>query len=265
VSNAQDGGRPEGPTAASSVADHLATHILEKLEPGSSLPSEADLASQYKVSRLTVREAVKMLAGRGLLELARGRRAVVREPDGSVFGDFLVALIQQDPKGIFDLVEVRKSLEIQSATLAAKHASRPGVAAIEAALRGMREAEAELRDGSGADEAELRFHRSDIGFHEALALASGNRVLIYMFEAMAVPLQESFYISRRGHELRGHTLEDTVSAHERILQAVMQGNGRKAAEAMRSHLENTERDIRAAMAMMAGPRGRTEPPPLSRG
>lgn len=86
-------------TAASSVADELLALIMGQLAPGASLPSEADLAERYDVSRLTVREAVKMLAGRGLLELARGRRAVVREPDGSAFGDFLSSIIQYDPKG----------------------------------------------------------------------------------------------------------------------------------------------------------------------
>jgi GntR family transcriptional repressor for pyruvate dehydrogenase complex len=247
-------GGPEGPTAASSIADHLAAHILEQLVPGASLPSEAELAQQYQVSRLTIREAVKLLAGRGLLELARGRRAVVREPNGSAFGDFLTTLIQHDPKGIFDLVEVRKSLEIQSASLAAKHANRAAIAAIEAALQGMRDAEAEWQSGRDPVASELRFHEFDMGFHEALALASGNRVLTFLFEAMSAPLQESFHISMRGHEIRGHTFADTVDAHERILQAIVQGNSRKAAEAMRSHLENTERDIRAAMSLLSSGR-----------
>ena len=61
-------------TAASTVADELLSLILGELAPGASLPSESDLAQRYDVSRLTVREAVKMLAGRGLLELARGAK-----------------------------------------------------------------------------------------------------------------------------------------------------------------------------------------------
>jgi DNA-binding FadR family transcriptional regulator len=86
-------------TAASNVADALVGIILGRLSPGDALPSEAELANQFSVSRLTVREAVKMLEGRGLLELARGRRAVVREPDGAAFSDFLVSLIRNDPRG----------------------------------------------------------------------------------------------------------------------------------------------------------------------
>ena len=84
-----------------------------------------------------------------------------------------------------------------------------------------------------------------------MPLASGNRVLGYLFEAMSVPLREGFFISRRGHEQRGHTLIDTIAAHERILDAIRAGNGRAAADAMRFHLKDTERDIRAALAQLS--------------
>lgn len=220
--------------------------ILTTMSPGASLPSEAELAERYAVSRLTIREAVKLLAGRGLVVLARGRRAMVREPDGSAFADFLTSVLHNDSKGLFDLVEVRMSLEVQSATLAAKRASRAGLAAIESALQGMRDAESAADDSS-----EERFHNFDVGFHEAVALASGNRVLGYLFEAMATPLRQGIQISRRGHANRGHSLRDTVEAHERILDAIRAGNSRAAGEAMRLHLKDTERDIRNALSMMA--------------
>ena len=242
-------------TAASTVADELLSLILGELAPGASLPSESDLAQRYDVSRLTVREAVKMLAGRGLLELARGRRAVVREPDGSAFGDFLTSLVQYDPKGLFDLVEVRAALEIQSVTLAAKKASRAGLAAIENTIDAMQSAAHDLRSGRDVEAAERRYHDADVGFHEALALASGNRILTYLFEAMASPLQESFYLTRRGHDLRGHTPEHTIAAHQAILKFVREGNARGAAEAMRTHLDDAERDIRLALGTRtSGPR-----------
>lgn len=241
--------RPDHASAADAVADDLANEILTELTPGASLPSEAELAERFAVSRLTVREAVKLLAGRGLLDLARGRRAVVREPDGAAFADFLTSMLHNDSKGLFDLVEVRQSLEVQSATLAAKRASRAAIAAIESALQGMRDtAEAAMGDDP---EADRRFHDFDVGFHEAVALASGNRILGYLFEAMASPLRQGIQISRRGHANRGHTLLDTIEAHQRILEAIRAGNGRAAAEAMRLHLKDTERDIRNALSSMA--------------
>lgn len=242
--------RPDHPTAAQTVADALARLILSELAPGSTLPSEAELAANYDVSRLTIREAVKLLEGRGLLAIARGRRAVVREPDGAAFADFLTSLIRYDSKGLFDLVEVRLSLEVQSAILAAKRATRAGIAAIESELQGMRDTLGP-RGQAMTGEQELAFHTHDVGFHEAVALASGNRVMGFLFEAMAQPLREGFFISRRGHEQRGHTLHDTVEAHQRIVDCIKAGNGRAAGEAMRLHLKDTERDIRVALAQLA--------------
>lgn len=233
-------------TSADAVADDLADEILTRMSPGASLPSEAELAERFAVSRLTVREAVKLLAGRGLLELARGRKAVVREPDGSAFADFLTSIIRSDAKGLFDLIEVRLSLEVQSATLAARRTSRAGVTAIENALDGMR-AVAGPGGMLETEEDADRFHRFDVGFHEAIAMASGNRILSYLFEAMADPLQQAFAISHRGHASRGHTTLDTIAAHQRILDCIRQGNPRAAAEAMRLHLKDTERDIRSAV------------------
>ncbi|MGV8831143.1 MAG: FadR/GntR family transcriptional regulator [Devosia sp.] len=242
--------RPDQPTAAGAIADDLAKMILGELAPGSSLPSEAALASRYTVSRLTVREAVKLLEGRGMLEIARGRKAVVREPDGAAFAHFLTSIIRYDPKGLFDLVEIRLSLEVQSATLAAKRASRAGIAAIESEMQGMRDTIAEPGQATSHDQ-ELLFHTHDVGFHEAIALASGNRILGFLFEAMAQPLREGFFISRRGHEKRGHTMHDTIDAHQRILDCIKAGNGRAAAEAMRVHIKDTERDIRVAVSQLA--------------
>ncbi len=240
--------RADQPSAANAVADDLADMILTTMTPGTNLPSEAELADRYAVSRLTIREAMKLLAGRGLLELARGKRAMVREPDGAAFADFLLSVLHNDSKGLFDLIEVRLSLEVQAATLAAKRASRAGIAAIENALQGMRDASA----ASDAD-AETRFHNFDVGFHEAVALASGNRILGYLFEAMAGPLRNGIQISRQGHANRGHTLADTLDHHQRILDAIRAGNARAAADAMRLHLKDTERDISNALSNMAIP------------
>lgn len=237
---------PESRPAAVVVAEQLTSHVLGKLAPGTKLPSEAQLAESYGVSRVTMREAVKMLAGRGLLDVARGRRAIVRQPDGSVFGDFLTSLIKSDPRCLFDLIQVRRSLEIQAATMAARHASRAGIMAAEAALARMRDAAEDVNRGDDGTRAQLRFHQADADFHEAIALASGNRVLSYLFEGMAAPLRESFYASRRGQQLRGLSLEDSVAAHAHILACIRTGDAKGAAEAMTRLIDDAERDIRAA-------------------
>ena len=241
--------REAGPamTAAATVANALAGRILGQMSPGASLPSEADIAAQFSVSRLTVREALKLLAGRGLVDVGRGRKAIVRQPTGGALSDFLSTVIQNDPKGLFDLIELRMSLEVQAATLAAKRAGRASIATIEAALEGMREAAAAGKDNSDDHGSESRFHQSDVRFHEAIALMSGNRLISYLFEAMGEPLLRVFPLSRRGHQLRGHSVQDTIAAHNAILEAIRDGNPKAAGAAMRSHLEDTERDIRSGL------------------
>jgi DNA-binding FadR family transcriptional regulator len=244
------GSRASGPgaTAASSIAEDLAQLVLHELQPGMSLPSEGELATRFEVSRLTIREAVKMLAGRGLVDLGRGRRAIVIQPSGIAFADYMTALIRHDPKGVFDLIEMRLSLEVQSSTLAAKRASRAGIAAMEAEIEGMRAAMGDGRQGFDPEESEQRFHHHDVGFHEAVALSSGNRLISSLFEAMAGPLKKSFALSRRGHDARGYSVEDTIAAHEAILKAIRAGNPKAAGAAMRAHLEDTERDIRSGLS-----------------
>jgi DNA-binding FadR family transcriptional regulator len=234
-----------GSTAAASVADELVRMIVGELSPGASLPSEAELAVKHGVSRVTVREAVKMLAGRGLLELARGRRAVVSEPDSSALGEFMSWIIKHDPKGLFDLVEIRQSLEVLSAGLAARRANRLSINAVAANLNNMREAARGGEEGPGGPN-EMAFHRFDVGFHESLAVAGGNRILVSLFEAMGPALERSFFLSRRGRQLRGQDSGRTIAMHQLILDKVQAGDVAAAEGAMRVHLAEAARDMQAA-------------------
>ncbi len=204
------------------------------------------MASSYAVSRLTVREAVRVLMGRGLLDLGQGRRASVRQPSGGAFSDLLDIATRHDAKFFFDLIEVRQALEIQSATLAAARANLAGLAAIEGALSGMGAAVTDIERGGNRAAAEQQFNRFDIAFHQALALAADNRMLTFLLDAMAAPLAESFRMSTRGRALRGQTHAATLDAHQTIFAHIGQGNSRAAARAMQVHLKDAERDLRAA-------------------
>lgn len=234
-----------GATAAASVADELVRMIVGEMAPGASMPSEAEMAIKHGVSRVTVREAVKMLAGRGLLELARGRRAVVSEPDSSSLGEFMSWIVKHDPKGVFDLIEIRQSLEVLSAGLAARRANRLSISAVEANLKGMREVAAGGNAGSGGAD-EMAFHRFDVGFHEQLAVASGNRILVSLFEAMGPALERSFFLARRGRHQRGQSSERVIAMHQLVLDKVLAGDVAGAEGAMRAHLGEAARDMQAA-------------------
>lgn len=235
-------------SAAASVAETLGQRVLSQYHPGAQLPSEAEMAADFGVSRITIREALKILSGRGLVSMARGRRAVVTQPDGAMFGAFLTSLIKSDPKSLFDLLQVRRSLEIQSVVLASRHASRAGLAAVEGALTAMFAAAAVMDAGAEGPDVEQAFHQADVRFHEALALSGGNRVLTFLFEAMESSLMEAFVTSHRGQRLAGQTTEHVCKSHEHIFQHVSARDEKAAVEAMSAILDNAEANLRSALS-----------------
>ena len=224
---------------AASVAAHLEELVLGELEPGAELPSESDLATTLGVSRLTVREATKALQARGLVEIRQGRRPMVAHPNAGPIGDFFTAAVRRDPRRLLDLLEVRRALEVHIAALAATRSSRAAVAAMEMALDAMRNA---------ADDP-VAIHETDIRFHESLAEAAGNQLLTFLIEAMEEPLRSSRMQSMQGHLARGGTVDDVIEQHARILDRVKARDPAGASAAMREHLSQTARDLRAALAL----------------
>jgi DNA-binding FadR family transcriptional regulator len=226
-------------TKTADAVRRLEQLALTELEPGAELPSEADLAADLGISRLTVREAIKALQARGLVEISRGRRPVVAFPNARPIGDYFTSVIRRDPRQLLDLLEVRRALEVHIASLAAQRATRSAVTSMELALESMRSAP------SDSD----AIHEADIRFHEALAAASGNQLMAFLIEAMESPLHASRLQSLRGHLVRGGTVEDVIEQHERILERVRARDAKGAAAAMREHLAQTGRDLRTAFAM----------------
>jgi DNA-binding FadR family transcriptional regulator len=227
-----------GAAAADGVLEALEHLVLDQLEPRDSLPSEGELARRLGVSRLTIREAVKTLAGRGLVEVRQGRPAIVSEPNAALIGSFFASALRREPGSLLELLEVRQALEIHIARLAAERSSRAAVVGIELALNAMRTAQ-----------DTQSFHEADMHFHEALAMATSNRMLNFLLEALEEPLRESFRQSQRGHELRGNSMDDILEEHRAILDCVREHDARGAAQAMRRHLGTAELDLKAVLRM----------------
>jgi GntR family transcriptional regulator, transcriptional repressor for pyruvate dehydrogenase complex len=222
------------------VIERLEGLIFDGFEPGDTLPSEGKLAEALGVSRLTVREATRSLQARGLVEIRHGRRPTVAAPNSAVVGDFFQTAVRRDPRALLDLLDVRRALEVHIATLAAKRAGRGDIADMEMSIAAMR---------AGANDSEA-FHAADVRFHENLAAASGNRLLVFLIEAFAEPLRESRLRSFAGHQARGGGVHDVIDQHQAILDAVEARNPKHAAQAMRDHLEQTEKDLRALFQEM---------------
>jgi GntR family transcriptional repressor for pyruvate dehydrogenase complex len=227
-----------GASLLDSVIEQLEELVFESFEPGDTLPAEGKLAEALGVSRLTVREATRSLEARGLLEIAQGRRPRVAAANGAIVGDFFKSAVRRDPRALLDLLEVRRALEVHIAMLAAKRATKGDLADMEMSIAAMR---------AGGDQPDA-FHSADVRFHENLAAASGNRLLVFLIEAFAEPLRESRLRSFAGHRARGGGVDDVIQQHQTILDAVQARNPKAAAQAMREHLQQTEQDLRAHLA-----------------
>jgi GntR family transcriptional repressor for pyruvate dehydrogenase complex len=236
------------PAPARSVTDTVVARIEElifgALAPGTELPSESELAAEMGVSRLTVREATKSLQARGLLDVRQGRRPIVAHLTSGPIGDFFTTAVRRDPRRLLDLLDVRRALEVHIARLAAANVSRAAVSVMESALVAMRDV---AEDGPDA------IHDADIRFHEGLAAASGNQLLSFLIEAMEGPLHASRMRSLGGHLARGGTVDDVIEQHARILERVKARDPAGAATAMSDHLEQTARDLNAALLLPDAP------------
>jgi GntR family transcriptional repressor for pyruvate dehydrogenase complex len=230
---------PAGAGVTASVVARLERLVLNELDPGAELPSETDIARQLGVSRLTVREATRSLQARGLVEISQGRRPTVAHPNAGPIGDFFSTAVRRDPRRLMDLLEVRRAIEVQVASLAATRASRAAVSAMETSLHAMKE----------APDDPVGFHDADIHFHESVAEGAGNQMLSFLIEALAEPLRSSRMRSMQGHLARGGTVGDVIDQHARILERIKARDSEGAAAAMREHLSQTARDLRTALAL----------------
>lgn len=229
------------------VVARLSEFILDECKPGDRIPSESALAEKHGVSRVTVREAVKVLCGQGFLSVSQGRRATVTEPSSGMMGKYLFSILRNDIKGKFDLLEVRQTLEVQAASLAATNASDSGLVSVRHALDGMQNSVERLTGGKTDLAEETRFHEYDAAFHAAIAWCSGNRLLAHMLEAMGTSLTSAFKLSAQGRRMRGLDFSGTLAAHVEIFEAIQAGDPQRAARAMTSHLHDAQKDLESAL------------------
>jgi GntR family transcriptional repressor for pyruvate dehydrogenase complex len=204
-----------------------------QLKPGDQLPAERDLAQRFGVSRTAVREAVKALREKGLVEAYSGRGTFVTNGTSQAIRqslDLMLRINQQD--GSTHLAELRHMLEPEIAALAALR--------IEEQLLGtMREAVAAMDRSLHDPDA---YVEADLDFHLALAEAAGNPLILSLLDSIVGLLREqrARIFSVDGGPERGQF------HHKRILAAVEAKNAAAAREAMREHLDQVLADSRAA-------------------
>jgi GntR family transcriptional repressor for pyruvate dehydrogenase complex len=200
-----------------------------RLKPGDQLPAERDLAQRFGVSRTAVREAVKTLCEKGLVESYSGRGTFVTKPSSEAIWhplNLMIRISQQE--GAAHLADLRQILEPEIAALAVLRIE-------EQLLATMRETVALMNRSLKDPEAYIE---ADLDFHLALAEAAGNPLILSLLDSIVGLLREqrSRIFKVDGGPERGQF------HHKRILAAIEARDPDAAREAMRAHLQQVRED-----------------------
>ena len=221
------------------VAHKIGRRIAEGAIPtGALLPREAELAGQFGVSRQAIREALKVLAAKGLVASRRrtGTHVLPRSSWNLLDPDVLAWHPPEriPPDFLKDLIELRRLIEPAAAENAAARGSPEDIAAIGEALEDMRRA-VDARDA---------FIDADLEFHVLIATASGN-VLFDRLSSMYAPLLGASFALQGQIRTRDMVETDTLPRHTAVYQAIAARDPPGAREAMEVLLASAVREVSA--------------------
>jgi GntR family transcriptional repressor for pyruvate dehydrogenase complex len=216
------------------IAEQIEKRILSgELRSGDRLPTERELSEQFQASRTAVREAMKTLAQRGLVDMRPGRGTIVIDGTSQAMRHSLGLMMMVGQAGnSANLVEVREIIEPGIAALAAVRATEEEITAMREAVRVM---------DSKLNEADA-FIAADNDFHRALAKGTQNVLILTLVDSIVDLLSEqrTQIFSLDGAPERGQI------HHKRILDSIVRHDAEAAREAMRAHLQQVREDVKNA-------------------
>jgi GntR family transcriptional regulator, transcriptional repressor for pyruvate dehydrogenase complex len=217
----------EQPTLSAHVGRHVLEFVYrERLRPGDRVPSEVQIGRELQVSRGSVREAYRTLAALGILKIESGRKPRLRPIDPKVMAQVFDYALNTAQVDMAHVIETRRAIELQTAQLAARHAS-------EAQRRRLRELVAQMR--SAAADHVLRV-ASDMAIHAAIAEASGNPLNILLRSALRSPEEASSRIHSDGSRTESELIR-VIDAHDAVVARICAGDPAGAASAMSHHFD----------------------------
>jgi GntR family transcriptional repressor for pyruvate dehydrogenase complex len=208
------------------VAQQIERLILKKLRPGDKLPSERELAEMLRVSRSSIRDAIRGLELMGLVEPRQGAGTIVREVSADVLANPFANALKRRRELVSELLDFRKMLEPPLAARAATHVSADEISEMEEILR---------RQGQKQDQGDAAV-AEDAEFHYSIALASGNSVVLKVLDILMDLLRDT---RERSLQVDGRA-QKSLAGHRRILAAIKRHDAEAAKSAMRRHIEDVE-------------------------
>ena len=225
------------------LRDMIIEHIRElitsrQLLNGNRLPPERELASRFSVSRHSVREAIRMLEQQGCLQTHIGSGTYVLEAESSNLSQVFTQEALRERSNLFELLEFRRTVEPRIAFLAAMNVTPEGGAALLANV-------AKLRESVIAGDIE-EWNRIDVEFHVQLAQMTGNS----LFAQTGALLNQAMVVFRNSGGSLKPRMRASLAAHEKIAQAVANGDPKRAASAMERHIILTVCKALSALSKM---------------
>jgi GntR family transcriptional repressor for pyruvate dehydrogenase complex len=211
------------------VAKQMERRIIEELKPGDLLPPERELVQMLGVSRSSVRDAIRSLETKGLLEPRQGIGTVVCEPSADSLVNPFYGVLLQKRNMVVELLDFRKMLEPPLARRAAIHAAADEIADMEKIL--CRQEERVHRDELAIEE--------DSEFHYGIALAAENSLVLKVVDVLMDLLRKT---RERSLQTKGRQ-EKSLAGHQRILAALKRHDAPAAELAMLRHLEEIEKVV----------------------
>ena len=219
------------------IIDQIRNAIFEgRLKPGDKLPSERELIVKFKVSKATLREALRSLEVFGFLEIRKGVSGgpFVTEVDMTKARDSFTNFLLFKNLSLKDLSEVRLLLEpyiVEKATLAI---TKEDLSRLEKLIR---DSEHAIKNGIAFES-----RKDEIEFHRIIASITGNPILMFILDFVENLLIDTKAILKPGREFSNKVLR----AHKRIYNALLERNIKKVHEEMVKHIREVERDLVAA-------------------
>jgi len=213
------------------IAEQLLGQISDRrLQPGDALPPERELTRLYGAGRSSVREALRMLESRGLIE-AVGNGSFVVAAYGNPLNSSLRLLLSLDEGTLHDIFELRRLLECEAAGLAAARRT-------DEHLREMAEAIDDMAAGLESTTGD-QFIDADLRFHLAVAAATGNRLVLHSMHAVRDVIRRALSSVFRIPQSPQRAVEE----HRAIRAAIEAQDPARAREEMREHLVRVESDV----------------------
>ena len=218
------------------IFDQIKSAILEgRLKPGEKLPTERELMQEMGVSRVPVREALKLLATMGFVETKQGGGSHVRSLVTDRVRDPLNHLIKGNLDKIFDLLEVRKEIETWSAYHAAERATEENIAALGEIVGKTRT----YFENETMPPTEL-----DADFHLAIAQCSSNTIQAHLAYTIYEIFKEYFDFLTENICFNKKYQQAIYDQHFAIYDAVRRRNPQEAQERMMEHLRFVDGELR---------------------